>query len=275
MDARKLKAFVAVFLCATMSLASCGFSDYDEDDEDENVNASSKGGMLGRAEEQVALVRNEVDWNKAKEYRSNAEYTIGKLKSPTQRRNLTSLLNTNYCHSMDTIMQMIMAGECSSQHGLLNELYDLRTGKEYGEIDKNSMLHEQVMKSYDKHKKILALISSTKTAQPNIKSWNTSYDEQTENNKKREAKAYLETGPTCKSIITGLKNIQNGAAFKDRRKDYCGKIFELYVQKESWSPQDERVLNGLLNSTFIDSYPNDPEVAIWKEKIKEFKSSHQ
>lgn len=274
MKANELKTLVAIFLCATMSLASCDFSGTGEDEENENGGLSSKG-MLGRAEEQTALVRNTVDWEKTKEYRSNAEYTISKLKSPTQRRNLTSLLNINYCHSMDTIMHIIMAGECSNNHKLLNELYSLRTGKEYGEIDKNSALHGQVKKSYEKHKNMLSFIGSATAKQNNITSWNTPYDEQTENSKKKEAGTYLASKPTCKSSVKSLESIKNGSAFKNRRKDYCEKILELYLQKDTWSQKDERVLFGLLNSTFIDNYPNEPEVAIWNEKIKEFRESKQ
>ena len=52
MKARKLKTAIALFLCATMSLASCDFTDSAEDDETGNGGSSSKG-MLGRAEEQT------------------------------------------------------------------------------------------------------------------------------------------------------------------------------------------------------------------------------
>ncbi len=274
MNTYKSIARVALFLCATMSLASCGFSDSEEEDENEGGGSTSKG-MLGRAEEQVALVRNTVDWEKAKEYRSNAEYTISKLKSPTQRRNLTTLLNINYCHSMDTIMHIIMAGECSNQHKLLDELYSLRNGADYSEIGKNSSLHNQVKESYDKHKKMLSFISGATTKQTKITSWNTDYDESTENTKKKEAATYLSSKPTCKSSINKLENIKNGSAFKNRRKDYCEKILELYLQKDSWTYQDEKRLYGRLNSTYSDKYPNDPQIAVWDEQIKGFKDSKQ
>ena len=122
---------------------------------------------------------------------------------------------------------------------------------------------------------MLSFIGSATAKQNNINSWNTPYDEQTENSKKEKAGTYLASKPTCKSSIKSLENIKNGSAFKNRRKDYCEKIIELYLQKETWSQKDERVLNGLLNSTFIDNYPNEPEVGIWNEKINGFRESNQ
>ena len=87
----------------------------------------------------------------------------------------------------------------------------------------------------------------------------------TENNKKKEAQNYLNTNPTCKQIIDGLNNIKSGAAFKGRRKNYCEKILELYLQKETYSPQDERALRGRLNSTYGSILDE------WENKIIEFK----
>lgn len=204
---------------------------------------------------------NVTDWADAQvKYAKNMIAIDSVIKRSNLKGDMKTLNNKNYCHSMDTIMQIIMGkSDCANYHGKKKngELYAIHAERaKYSDI--NSPIHTQVEQAYKNHEDMLSFIGNAGVGQ-NVTSWSTPYDEKTENNKKRETQNYLNTNPTCKQIIDGLNNIKSGAAFKGRRKNYCEKILELYLQKDTWTLGEEKKLKGLLNSTYgsiIDEWQN-------------------
>ena len=269
MKTSKQTTRVLILLGMALIMTACEPKPKTEDTGSGNAHG---GGGLSETEK---LIRHHIvelatvtDWETAQTKFEQNRHDIDGMTRNNLKKDYADLNNRSYCHSMDTIMDIMMKGDCG-QHQLLDRLWKLRTGTDFGAIQ--STLHGQVEQAYSHHKEMLDFIRNAGNRQSNITSFDVRYDRNTENKKKTEAETYLASQPSCQVVRKGLTNIKNESAFKARRKDYCEKILGLYLDRETWTYRDERTLLGLLSIAYTTEYKNDPDIAKWHTQIDQFK----
>lgn len=216
----------------------------------------------------------ETDWSKSKLMYGRIESSIESeelgLRDKVKEDFHASTKNA-YCHSMDNIMHIMMEGECG-KHTTLDEIWKLRTGKNFSEI--HSSLHEQVEQLHKTHEEMRSFINQVNGNRLGVTTFDVAYDEQYENNQKVKAKSYLNTNPTCTTIKSGLESIQNGTAFAGRRVAFCQKVVDCYLAKDSWNEGDENTVKSRIRF-YTKDHRNDAIVKGWMEAIEEFRTTHQ
>jgi hypothetical protein len=176
-----------------------------------------------------------------------------------------------FCYSMDNIMHLMMSGTCG-EHTKLEEIWKLRTGKDYGSV--NSSLYDQVKQQHKDHQDLLTFISQTKNNRVNVTTFNMAYDEQYEKTQKVKAGNYLNAKPTCKTIISDLERIQKGMVFGGRRVAFCQDVVDLYLKKDSWNQGDENIVKNRI-MFYTKEHNGDAKVMEWMDAIEDFKTTHQ
>ena len=175
-----------------------------------------------------------------------------------------------YCYSMDNIMHIMMTGTCGD-HKKLEEIWNLRTGKEYGSV--KSSLYEEVKQLHKDHQGMLTFISDCKKNRQTVTNFDTKYDFEYETGQGKKASGYLKT-TKCKTIVADLEKIQKGTAFASRRIAFCQKVVDLYLEKDSWVQGDENLVISRIKF-YTKEHPNDAKVIEWNAAIEDFKTAHQ
>lgn len=263
MKATRFKTMAVLLVGMAVALAACGTSE--TDDEDITTNGGRHSGKLGRAEALTDSVRNEVNWAKAKQRYDDAKYAIDKLKSPTQRKNLTSLLNRNYSHSMDTIMQIIMAtSDCENHHNELHTIHAERA--KYSDI--NSALHTQVEATYTNHERQVKVIQSWGGRQK-VNSFTDIYDENYDNGVMATARKELANAQQCSYIQRNLKN----PYLRNRHKYFCEDVV-IALEQNSTDPNDANIVVSRIKF-YKDKYKEDANYNGWRQRLDRFQDEHK
>lgn len=264
--------FVAILLLGlAVMLVSCGQGGGEKMDR----KGRAKGGNGKTYELVVAQIDSlyvETSWARAKVLYAEAKEGIEFIKSPSQRRNLLGAADNSFCHSMDTIMYIILSGECKPHHKELREIHENREGATFSEVVSTG-LHNQVEEKYKSHEQMLnKTLPSLKSSGQSPTSFKSEYNEKKEKEAVQKATNYLAEHPSCSEIRDGLTKVKEGKLFKGWRKAYCDKLVDLYLQKPDWNQRDENILKGNL-SFYTDVYPSD--TTEWYGKIRAFKYEHQ
>lgn len=268
MNITRLKSFVMLLAGMALALVACGTSE--TNNEDINTNEGRHSGKLGRAEALVDSVRNETNWARTQERYDDAKYAIEKLKSPTQRKNLTSLLNRNYCHSMDTIMQIIMAtSDCGNHHGKKKNglLYVVHVERaKFSDI--HSTLHSNVETAYNNHERLVKLIQGWGGRQK-VNSFTDTYDNSYDNSVMATAKKELSNAPKCSYIQNNLKN----PYLHERHKNFCEDVVT-NLEQNSTDPNDANIVVNRIKF-YKDKYKEDSDYKGWRTRLEKFQNEHK
>lgn len=221
----------------------------------------------------IDSLQRETDWQ-------NSQLLFGRIESSIESDELRlrekdkadfhTALRDAYCYSMDNIMHLMMSGTCGD-HKKLEEIWNLRTGNEYGSV--KSSLYEEVKQQHKDHQDLLTFISKTKSNRMSVTSFNTAYDESYETTQKNKATGYLKT-TKCKTIVADLEKIQKGTAFAGRRVAFCQKVVDLYLAKDTWTQGDENIVKNRIQF-YTKGHGNDTKVQEWMTAIEDFKTTHQ
>lgn len=245
--------------------------------------SGGKGG-LSETEKQIecnidglAVATNWADAQK--KYKDN-EHDIDKYV--VIRNNLNKVyhgLNKKaFCHSMDTIMYGILTvNTCKNNHELLYEVHDAREKGDFASISTN--LHSEVDQLYKTHKEIQSFISDAKRNRQDVHSYQEEYDIITENKLKQKASDYLKKGMKCDELNTGLQSIANGSVFENRRKDFCDKVVQFYIEAGVYSTKEYKGVVSKINNClpkFFDKRgePLNDDAKKWVKDLQTFEMEH-
>ena len=246
--------FISIVVFSLICFAACkgrtsGGNEAAEADETELIDASAAltGEDLTFSQRSKNLVEQELAkqldslanglWNPA-EYKRLSDWLDGDeldLKY-SARTSFQSLLDADYCISMDNEARKIMGGaSCGKSHDRLKKIMAERSKFDEG----RTSIGKAVRTAYSHHEEMSAIVSSFYAKQP-VKSFLDKYDLAFESTKKAEgSKAFAKYHPVC-SYLQAL----NSPNFSSRRKDYCEKILTLYEQHVR---QDGKVDDGDYN----------------------------
>ncbi len=223
----------------------------------------------------LAVVTNWADAQK--KYKDN-EFEIDKYVIRTNlKKDYHDLNKKAFCHSMDTIMYGILTvNTCKNNHNLLEEVHATRVKEDFASISTN--LNSEVDQLYKTHKEIQSFISNAKRDRQDVHSYQEEYDIITENKLKQKASDYLKKGMKCDEINTGLQSVANGSVFKNRRKDFCDKVVQLYLNAGEYSSQEQRKLGSKIRSfsEFFDKRgePLNDDAKKWVKDLQTFEMEH-
>lgn len=267
----RLKLFSVLFMGMAVVLVSCGQG---EKSDRRGHSKGSGGKTYELVSAQIESLYVETSWSQANALYSEVKEGIEFLKSPSQRRNLLAAADNSYCHSMDTIMYLILSGDCKPRHQELREIHKKRQDAAFANVP-STALHSRVEEKFNSHEQMLTkTLPNLKSSGQTPKSIKSVYDAKYEKEAVNKASSYLAENPSCIEIREGLTKVKDGKFFKGWRKAYCNKLVELYLQKTEWQERDENYIIGSL-SFYTDAYPNSAEEAEWMSKINEFKFEHQ
>lgn len=276
----KSRLIAILFLGMAVMLVSCGQSGGEIPGREERVKGGTgqkKGQVPGQS--LVDLVMAQIDslkvetcWSHAKTLYEEVKVGIGYLNKDERRDNLLISANNNFCYSMDTIMCIILSGECEPRHNELYEIHMVRNGEDFSLVHSTS-LHDRVEKDFKSHEDMLkTTLPQLKRSGQSPETFTSQYSEKIEKKKVKEASNYLAQNPSCSQIKTGLEEVSERKLIKKWRKDFCGELVELYLQKPYWKESDENNLKGALYF-YTNVYTSD--TTEWFAKIREFKKEHQ
>ncbi len=187
-------------------------------------------------------------WNPA-EYKRLSDWIDGDELDLrySARTSFRSLLDADYCISMDNEARIIMgSSSCGKSHSRLDQIMAERKKFDEG----RTSIGKSVRTAYSHHEEMKRIVSSFSTKQ-SVNSFKDKYDESFESKKREEAKAVLKKypNPVC-SYLQALKS----PVFTSRRKDFCDKILALY---EQFVHQNGQVVNSEKNAvegTLLNTY---------------------
>ena len=262
------KTMIAPILMGlAMMTVSCD-SNKPSDRRESRRKEAGKGEVLSIIMEDIDSLRVEISWKKAQWYYAKIQEGIRLLQSQAQRENLLGAADDAYCHSMDSIMGIIMSGECKSRHDELAEIWSKRTSKAFNTVDTISSLHVRVVQLHNEHQKRIDYIISVKNDHQSVTSFNIAYNRRFETDEINNATNYLSNGYSCVEILDGLNSIKDGTIFVNRRYAYCQKVVSLYLSKDSYDEGDENTL--ISNIKFYPKWKKN-----WEADIDKFRDEHQ
>ena len=170
-----------------------------------------------------------------------------------------SLLDANYCLSMDREAKGIMSNAtCSKNHKHLNELMKERQSFPEGK----TTIGASVRAAYNSHQSLLNFIASFSIPQK-VNKYTEEYDYEFENSKIAEATSKFNAQkPVCSYISHNLKNPN----FKKRREAYCDKVVELFIAGDKYDDEAAQEIKVKIRRLL-----GDDNMKKWADRIEEFR----
>ncbi len=236
-----------------------------------------KSAVERKIDENIGKLAKETSWAESQSLYGKIKADIGnksyRIKAKVQN-DLNSLADKAYCHSMDTIMYIILKGECKPRHKELYEIHKIRVGESFAAVASTSF-HKQVEEKFKSHERMLkTILPDLRSSHQKPSTFESVYNVKFEKEAVNNATSYLAENPCCIEIREGLTKVKEGKLFKGWRKAFCDKLVALYLEKPDWNQRDENNLIGYL-SFYSDEYPSSDEVREWMKKIEDFKIEHQ
>jgi len=275
MKAKRLLESVAFFLVLILTLAAC---------ESEPQSARSRGSSSRSSVKQ--LIDNDTDslsrvtdWASAQKLYAQIKKTDIErhVKSERVKDDMFGLLDKAYCHSMDTIMFGVLSGACQSNHKLLREIHAVRMKEEYANIGTN--IHDDVEQKFKSHEEMIGFINKTKGNRQGVSSYKDNYDASFEKKQMTTASGYKAKDPVCSEIKNGLDAILDGSAFNSRRKAYCDKIVQLYIEADNYDPKEHKAIGAKIREVSRcfnkRGEPLNDSAEKWVDDLQSFKDLHE
>ena len=209
-------------------------------------------------------------WNPS-EYRTLSELINSeelRSLSPEARIAFRSLLEADYCISMDNEARSMMgSASCSNNHKRLDEMMAER--KKF--VDERTSIGKSVRESYDRHQQMMRLVGSFSSKQT-VNAFTDKYDTVFEEKKKKEAATALKDNrPVCSYLKKNLEKPN----FASRRKDYCEKILSLYEQHVRQAGQVDNGQFNALEGNLLNTYgrAHEGEMKAWQARLDNLKAN--
>lgn len=231
-------------------------------------------GGWGGLNETEKLVKRHIDelsnvtnWTDAQvKYAKNRNDIDSLIKRTNLKKDLMLLNKKNFCYSMDTIMQIIMGGECEPQHKELRAIHAERA--KYADID--SPLHNQVDNTYSNHERLIKLVDGWGSAQI-VGSFNDYYNTSHDSNVQETANKELPKAPSCTYIKKYLKN--PSLKLSGRHKKFCDDIVRL-LEQTSTNPNDANIVWNRIKF-YKAKYKEDANYKGWNKRLEDFQNMHE
>lgn len=273
---RLLKTMAVLAICTALALSSCGRKQG-------RTRGGSNGGKKTSTSEKIAdninVLAATTNWEETQKLYKRAKVDIENMvRNEVTKADLNSLADKGYCHSMDTIMLGILTSNtCSSNHQTLREIHAIRQ-KDFSTVDSN--IHEMTENEFKLHEEMANFISSVKKNRKQVKSYKEEYDFSKENEWKNTAGNYLKKNLKCEEIKKGLTCINDGSVFKARRKDFCDKVVQLYIEADEYSSREHRILDSKIRKfgEFFNQKNGTPltsEATKWIADLEAFEETYK
>lgn len=269
----RLKQIAMLVMGMAMTLVSCEPQPQDGSDGPKR----KKSAVERKIDENIGKLAKETSWAESQSLYGKIKADIGnksyRIKAKVQN-DLNSLADKAYCHSMDTIMYIILKGECKPRHKELYEIHKMRVGENFAGVASTSF-HKQVEEKFKSHERMLkTILPDLRSSHQKPSTFESEYNDKFETEAVNKAKSYLAENPSCTEILNGLTNVKEGKLFKGWRKAFCDKLVALYLEKQDWNKGDENVVKS--NILFYGrAYPNSTEYQQWLDTITYFREEHQ
>lgn len=195
-------------------------------------------------------------WNKSA-YQEIKDKQILMLKKNSEQKSASTLLETEYSKQMLRDANEILQGGCAApkSHELLDML--LKELAAYPNVP--GLSDVKVLKGI--HEEADRFVRSA-VGRQKVLTYRESYDKNHENRKIAQARRYLGNSQIkCNALKKDLQNLSHTSAYNSRRKAYCMKIVELYLQ---CTTAEKRELNAAKAN--LNVY-NGKEISSWKEQM--------
>ncbi len=264
---------IAVLVLGMALLVSCEPQPQDGS----NGPKRKKSAVEQKIDDNIGKLAKETSWAESQSMYGKIKADIGnksyRIKTKV-RNDLNSLADKAYCHSMDTIMYIILKGECKPRHKELYEIHKLRVGESFADVA-STPFHKQVEEKYKSHEQMLkTILPDLRSSHQKPTTFESEYNDDLETKAVNKAKSYLAENPSCTEIRDGLTNVKDGKLFKSWRKAFCNKLVELYLEKQDWDRGDENAVKSQIN-LYNRKYPETPEYQQWLDTITYFRNEHQ
>lgn len=277
--ALRVNQFAILLIGLLASFVSC------EPKAKDNTNGQSerKGGVERKIDENIKLLSKELDWERAQELYEKTKSDIGNkqynLKSRVQN-DLYSLADKAFCHSMDTLMFVIMSGECKPRHKELFAVHKIRSETDEFSKVAPTPLHTQVEAMFSEHQNMRDIVlPGLRKSKQKIDSYETPYETKYEKDAINNANTYLAKNPKCLEIKDGLTRVKEGKYFNGWRVSYCQAVVDSYCETFSdsthpWAQKYENITKGNIGF-YTEEHESDSIVLAWMQRIAEIKIIHQ
>lgn len=254
------KGLMAVLLCVAMAFAACTT----EQGESKESKKKGKGKSVSDTiKDDIGLLASTTDWAEAQQMYKRVQVDIrDNVKNELTQDDLKTLANRGYCRSMDTIMRIILKGECEPRHGELKALHAERQ-----KFDVKSGLHDEVESLYAEHQRVMEWIGSIGGRQT-VKSFADRYNTQYDKEIADKAKVELDKKPSCKEIKRKLEK----PYLEGRHARFCDDIVA-NLEANSTDPNDANIVRSRLGF-YRDKYGSNDKYASWIKRLDTFSEEH-
>ena len=187
----------------------------------------------------------------------------------TARTSFASLLDANYCISMDNEARTLLTTKCGKSHSQQEKRLDAIMKERANFKPERTSIGQKVRTAYDNHRSMIAIVNSFYAKQA-VKSYLDKYDESYESKKKAEAKtAYNTYHPACTYLEENLTNPK----FASRRINYCEQILSLFEKHvhDTGDLKDFNLVDGSLYNVY--GYSDGKQLNLWRARMDALKES--
>ena len=261
---RLLKTMAVLTVCTALALSSCGRKQG-------RTRGGSNGGKSTSTSEKIAdninVLAATTNWDETQKLYKGAKVDIENLvRNEVTKADLNSLADKGYCHSMDTIMRLILTDRdnCENRH---NEFKTIMAEREkFGQI--SSPLHSEVESLYNEHQRLVQWIQGIGKRQK-VESFKDRYDNDYDTKVLNQAKKELEKDPPCPYIRRNLKT----PPLKSRHKSFGDDLVKA-LEENSTNPFDANVVVGRLGF-YKAKYGEDATYKGWMARLSAFEEKHK